>query len=193
MNNPAAPRVFLADDNIDAAELTGQLLEFHGMEVRCVFDGAAAVAQVTAFRPDVVILDIGMPGLDGHATFRAIRALARGRQVPIMALTAYNSAEEARRIRDTGFSAHLVKPCDIALLLATIRNLLKTGDGAHASSRRTDELTAQRIEVALVYQQMLGTADAQDYLSSLGVPEPVARRVLLSDATRVSPWVNEEP
>jgi CheY-like chemotaxis protein len=193
MNNPAAPRVLLADDNIDAAELTGQLLEFHGIKVRCVFDGAAAVAQVATFQPDVVVLDIGMPELDGHATFRAIRASAGGARLPIVALTAYNSAAEARRIQETGFSAHLVKPCEIALLLATIRELSKTGKRAQASSRRTDELTAQRIEVALVYQQMLGTVDAQDYLSSLGVPESVARRVLQSDATRVSPWVNEEP
>lgn len=183
---PILPRVLLADDNVDAAELTCQLLEIHGMEALCVFNGVEAVARMPEFMPDIVILDIGMPLLDGHATFRAIRALDGGGAVPIIALTAYHTLKETAKIRATGFSAHLVKPCDIALLMATIHGLVRGGDPARAASRRTDELTAQRIEVALVYQQMLGTADAAAYLAALGVPETVVRRVLDEGPARPS-------
>jgi CheY-like chemotaxis protein len=109
-------RVLVADDNEDSAETLGLLLQALGYEVRTVHDGQRAVEEAETFRPDVALLDIGMPGLDGYEAARLIRAAAWGRTVVLIALTGWGLDDDVRRAHDAGFDRHLLKPVDIAPL-----------------------------------------------------------------------------
>jgi CheY-like chemotaxis protein len=109
-------RVLVADDNEDSAETLGLLLQALGHEVRTVHDGQRAVEEAETFRPDVALLDIGMPGLDGYEAARLIRAAAWGRTVVLIALTGWGLDDDVRRAHDAGFDRHLLKPVDIAPL-----------------------------------------------------------------------------
>lgn len=177
--------VIVTDDNVDLAVITCELLNVYGIDARPCFSGIEAIASVRLVKPDVIILDIGMPLPDGFATFCALRALPGCSTVPIVAVTAYSDLEHCKRIIDAGFTAHLVKPVEIDLLVATIKRLAKhEADRAHASAGRLDALTAQRLEVALVYLAMLGFDDASEYLRSVAMPSDLAYRVLHSTHRR---------
>jgi CheY-like chemotaxis protein len=118
-DDPAAGgrcRVLIADDNTDAAESLAMLLSLLGNAVRTAADGLEAVAAAEEFRPDVAVLDIGMPRLDGNGAARRIRAEPWGRQVPLIALTGWGSDEDRRRTAEAGFDLHLTKPVDPATL-----------------------------------------------------------------------------
>ncbi|MBV9344283.1 MAG: response regulator [Gammaproteobacteria bacterium] len=116
---PAAPpqrrRVLIADDNQDAAESLAMLLAVDGFEVRTAYNGEDALALARGFRPEVALLDIGMPALDGYATAQAMRR-QEGEQVCLIALTGWGQEEDKRRAFAAGFSAHLTKPVDPARL-----------------------------------------------------------------------------
>jgi signal transduction histidine kinase len=112
---PAGPlRVLVADDNVDAADTLRALLEHLGHTVRCVYDGEAAVAAAADWVPELAILDIGMPGVDGHEACRRIRAQP---QVPyLVALTGWGQAADLERSASAGFDRHVVKPVDAGVL-----------------------------------------------------------------------------
>ncbi|HKH47267.1 MAG TPA: response regulator [Thermoanaerobaculia bacterium] len=113
----AAPRrILVADDNADSASSMALLLEILGNEVRTAFDGLEAVEVAAAFRPDVILLDIGMPRLDGYDACRRIREQPWGRDVVLIALTGWSQEEDVRQSRDAGFDHHLVKPVEPATL-----------------------------------------------------------------------------
>ncbi|MDP2322098.1 MAG: PAS domain S-box protein [Acidobacteriota bacterium] len=121
---PTSRRILIADDNADAAESLAVLLALSGHETRLANDGEAALAAAADFRPEVVFLDIGMPGLDGHETARRIRAQPWGQEVVLVALTGWGQAEDRRRSQEAGFNHHLVKPADpaqVSNLLAAIQ------------------------------------------------------------------------
>jgi PAS domain S-box-containing protein len=109
-------RILVVDDNRDAAESLGMLLELWGCKVRVAFDGRQALGSLESFRPDVVLLDIGMPEMDGYEVARKLRADPRGRDVLLVALTGWGQEEDKRRARDAGFDEHMRKPVDPALL-----------------------------------------------------------------------------
>jgi CheY-like chemotaxis protein len=113
-------RVLVADDNVDSAETLAMLLQSLGNEVRTVHDGLKAVEESEAFRPDVALLDIGMPGLDGYEAARLIRARPWGAGVLLIALTGWGEDDDIRRSREAGFDRHLLKPIDIAHLREAI-------------------------------------------------------------------------
>ena len=117
---PAAPdkglRILVADDNADAAETMAALLEEMGHRVRFVGDGEAAVQACSEFDPQLVLLDIGMPKLNGYDTCRRIRALGGGRARTVVAVTGWGQPQDHRRSEEAGFDRHLVKPIDIAAL-----------------------------------------------------------------------------
>ena len=113
---PAGRRILVADDNVDAAESLGVLLELMGHEVRLAHDGEQALAQAEAFRPELILLDLGMPRLDGYATARRIRASAWGRRILVAALTGWGQPEVKRQTAEAGFDVHLVKPVDRSTL-----------------------------------------------------------------------------
>ena len=109
-------RVLVVDDNRDAAESLAMLLKLYGCSVEVALGGEAALGTLARFRPDIVLLDIGMPGMDGYATARHIRSNAAGSDLFLVALTGWGQDEDKRRAREAGFDEHLTKPVDPSLL-----------------------------------------------------------------------------
>jgi len=108
-------RVLVVDDNHDAGEMLGMLLSSLNATVRTVHSGTEALSAVEEFEPDVVLLDIGMPFMDGYEVARRIRA-RRGKNVRLIALTGWGQEEDVRRAERAGFDHHLVKPPDLEKL-----------------------------------------------------------------------------
>jgi CheY-like chemotaxis protein len=106
-------RVLVVDDNVDAAESLSALLEAAGHAVRTAYDGPQALRLAREFEPELVLLDLGLPGMDGFEVARALRAVGPARMV---AVTGYDQAEYRQRARDAGFDAYLVKPLDLQSL-----------------------------------------------------------------------------
>ena len=114
---PATPRrILVADDNEDAATSLAMFLEMAGHEARVASDGAQALAVFDGFQPDVVILDIAMPVLDGLEAARSLRERAEGRPLLLLALSGFGQDSDRQRSLDAGFDAHFVKPVDLAEL-----------------------------------------------------------------------------
>ena len=109
-------RVLVADDLKDCADSLALLVRSMGHEARAVYDGEQAVAVAAEFEPDVVLLDIGMPRLDGYDACRRILAHANGRRPLVVALTGWDEEQHRRRGEEAGFDRHLIKPVDAALL-----------------------------------------------------------------------------
>jgi two-component system CheB/CheR fusion protein len=109
-------RVVVVDDNRDAGESLGQLLRLHDHQVRVFPSGAEALEAIPAFRPDVVLLDIGLPDLDGYQVALRLRQLPGGADVFLVAVTGYGQEEHRRRAAAAGFDYHLVKPINFAAL-----------------------------------------------------------------------------
>jgi two-component system, chemotaxis family, CheB/CheR fusion protein len=105
-------RVMVVDDSIDAAESLAMLLELRGHDVRVVHDAREVVAVADRFRPDVAILDIGLPHIDGYQLARSLRGRAGTAKLELIALTGYGQPEDAERARVAGFDHHLVKPVE---------------------------------------------------------------------------------
>jgi signal transduction histidine kinase/CheY-like chemotaxis protein/PAS domain-containing protein len=114
-------RIVVADDNIDAAESLAMMLNLLGHETRTAHDGEEALAIAREFRPEVMVLDIAMPGLDGHDLARSVRAETWGRNVLLIAASGWGLPEHKQQSRDAGFDHHVVKPIEFA----TLNNLLR--------------------------------------------------------------------
>ena len=117
------PRILIVDDNRDAANTLGALLQLIGAEARVVYDGAAALEALGEFRPSVVLLDLGMPGMDGYEVARRIRAPPQARDTTLIALTGWGEASDRQRSRQAGFHHHLVKPVDVDAMQAVLASL----------------------------------------------------------------------
>jgi PAS domain S-box-containing protein len=119
-------RLLVVDDEADARDLLRRLLEECGAQVRLCADAPAALAAVEAEPPDLVLSDIGMPGMDGYEMLRRLRKLPpeRGGLVPAIALTAFARPEDRARALEAGFAAHVAKPMEPAEVLATVKRLL---------------------------------------------------------------------
>ncbi len=115
-----ALRILVADDNEDAADSLTMVLEGAGHSVTTVYDGHAAIESAEGIRPDVIVLDIGMPKLDGYETARRIRKTAWGADVFLVALTGWGQAADRRQAADAGFDVHLTKPVEPAHLAAVL-------------------------------------------------------------------------
>jgi CheY-like chemotaxis protein/two-component sensor histidine kinase len=105
-------RILVVEDSKDAAEALRVLLELRGHEVRVAHTGPQGVAAAKEWRPDVVLCDIGLPGLDGYGVARALRLNPATARARLLALTGYGQEEDRRRSREAGFDHHLVKPAD---------------------------------------------------------------------------------
>jgi two-component system CheB/CheR fusion protein len=114
----AGQRILVVDDNQDAADTLAMLLEMDGAQVRAVYDGPAALAALPGLRPDVVLLDLGMPEMDGIEVARRIRADRDWTGVRIVALTGWGQESDRERTREAGFDFHLTKPVDLDMLHA---------------------------------------------------------------------------
>lgn len=117
-------RVLVVDDNHDAAESLSMLMQMMGNETRVAYEGLEAETMTGEFRPDVVLLDIGLPVRDGYEVARNIRALPWGDSIALVAVTGWGQEEDRRRAKEAGFDAHLVKPVDpdaLTRLLASLK------------------------------------------------------------------------
>jgi CheY-like chemotaxis protein len=125
----AGQRILVVDDNIDAAESLGALLRCLGADVSTAYNGVAALESMTAYRPAVVVFDIGMPGMDGYELARRTRATPEGAEILLIALTGWGDDEERRKA--AGIDHHLVKPVE----LGVIESLLASRRTAPAAGR----------------------------------------------------------
>ena len=109
-------RVLVVDDNADAANSLAMLLEIDGHEAQAVYTGQQALERLETLRPDVILLDIGLPEMNGYEVARRIRSVKGLERVQIVALTGYGQSEDKQRTRDAGFDDHLIKPVDFSSL-----------------------------------------------------------------------------
>jgi CheY-like chemotaxis protein len=123
-------RVLIVDDNEDAATSMAMLVEALGGRAATARDALTGLAKLQEFEPDVVFLDIGLPGIDGYEACRRIRAARSDRRVTIVALTGWGHAQDKQRALDVGFDAHLTKPVDPSV----VEELLSSATEAGATS-----------------------------------------------------------
>jgi PAS domain S-box-containing protein len=115
-------RILVVDDNVDAATSVGSLLKMWGHEVQTAYNGPDALSMARTFRPQIVLLDIGMPGMSGYDVAKQLRSEPEFRGVIITALTGYGQPEDRRRSREAGFDHHLTKPPDPTALAALLQS-----------------------------------------------------------------------
>ena len=111
-----AVRVMLVEDHLDSLLSIGRLLRVLGYDVRAELDGLSALRCAAEFRPDVELIDLSLPGLDGCGVARRMRALDATRNTRLIAMTGWATAESESRTRDAGFDLHLVKPLTVDAL-----------------------------------------------------------------------------
>jgi len=121
---PARRRILVVDDNVDGASSLAMMLDIMGNETQTAHNGLEAVEVAEAFKPDVILMDIGMPKLNGYEACRRIRERPWGRNVVVVAQTGWGQEDDKRKAQEAGFDFHLVKPVDpdaLGKLLATCR------------------------------------------------------------------------
>jgi CheY-like chemotaxis protein len=120
----AGHRILVVDDNVDAAETMAMLLELSGHEVRTAFGGQEALEIAHSFRPDVVFLDIGLPGMNGYEVARRLLADPATAATRLIALTGWGTQDDINKSKMAGFNAHLTKPVDPDAVEAVLAKLL---------------------------------------------------------------------
>ena len=129
VNTAAARRVLVVDDNRDAAESLAVFLQLGGHSVHTAYDGIEAVEAAESFRPDIVLLDIGMPNLNGYEACRRIRDTAWGKNMTVIAQTGWGQEDDKRRTAEAGFDDHLVKPVDPVAVMKIVATLKSRDEG----------------------------------------------------------------
>ncbi|HZY19333.1 MAG TPA: ATP-binding protein [Ramlibacter sp.] len=129
---PSGLKVLLVDDNVDAAETLGQVLEMADCQVRLVHDGTQVLAAAREFRPDVALLDIGLPGLNGYEVAALLRREPQFAGMRIIAITGWGAEQDRRRAQEAGFDHHLTKPVDFSALEPLLRRALPPGETSPA-------------------------------------------------------------
>ena len=123
---PARRRILVVDDNVDGATTLVEMLKIMGNDTQTAFDGGEAVALTEAFRPDVVLMDIGMPKVNGYEACRRIRSQPWGQEIVIIAQTGWGQDEDKRKSQEAGFTFHMVKPIDFVILEKLLDGLSAT-------------------------------------------------------------------
>jgi len=119
-------RILVVDDNRDSAMSLAELLDLTGHKTHTAYDGLEAVEAAATFRPDVVLLDIGLPKLNGYDACRKIREQPSGKGIVLIALTGWGQDEDRQKSQAAGFDHHLVKPVDYAALAKLLAELRPT-------------------------------------------------------------------
>jgi CheY-like chemotaxis protein len=136
-------RVLIVEDNDDVAETTAAMLSMAGHTLRCARDGAHGLQLAQEFEPEVVLLDVGLPQLDGYQVARRLRQLPQACDALLIALTGYGMPSDRERGRDAGFDHHLLKPADPGELMALIESWSPpTADAAQLDERKPATLYA---------------------------------------------------
>jgi CheY-like chemotaxis protein len=123
-SEPAQPLVLLVDDSEDNREVYAQYLSFSGFRVEIAVDGVEAVEKAASLKPDVIVMDLSLPRLDGWEATRQIKSAPETRNIPVIALTGHAVSESKRRALDVGCSGYLTKPCLPDILVSEIRRLV---------------------------------------------------------------------
>lgn len=118
-----AKRILIVDDNRDAGETLTELLKASGYDCRYAADGFSALEEAALFAPDIAILDIGLPGMDGYTLAGRLRELAGGDHLSLIALSGYGEGADAVHAMEAGFDRHVTKPTHLSDLLAIINGL----------------------------------------------------------------------
>jgi CheY-like chemotaxis protein len=163
--NAAVPqqlRVLMVDDNPDAAESMAVILRFWGHDVRTLYSGADVMAQARSWHPDCMILDIGLPGVDGFTLARQVRQDRKLKDTRLIALTAYSAEEQAMA---AGFDHHLTKPADTEVLYRIMLQLQRVTDRLE----RSEETAQQQLQttekaVDLIEQVQADVKEVKDEL-----------------------------
>ena len=113
-------RVLIVDDNVDAAKSLLVLLRLSGQDVQAVHDGETAINIARSWQPSFILLDLGLPGIDGYEVARRLQANEQTKGIRLVALTGYGQEDDRRRSRDAGFVRHFVKPVDLTQILELI-------------------------------------------------------------------------
>ena len=118
-------RILIVDDNRDGADSLTTMLRLQGHETRTAYDGEQGVAEAEAYRPEIVLLDIGLPKMNGYDVCRTIRARPWGKSILMLALTGWGQDDDRRKSSEAGFDRHLVKPVDPKLLIELLADSKK--------------------------------------------------------------------
>jgi CheY-like chemotaxis protein len=132
---PKLHRIVVVDDNRDAADALSMLLELSGCETHVAYDGIGAIDAVNRYRPDAVLLDIGLPTMSGLEVCRQIRSEPWGKDVVLVALTGWGQEDDRRQSKEAGFDGHLVKPVDQSELEELLRKIAVSREGQVATNR----------------------------------------------------------
>jgi CheY-like chemotaxis protein len=122
-------RVLVVDDYALAAESLAMLLQEFGYETRVAHDGATALAVMAQFNPDIALIDIGLPVMDGYEVARAIRSMKQFEKLPLIAVTGYGQSSDRARVREAGFNEHLVKPINAERIGQIVETMLGPAAG----------------------------------------------------------------
>jgi signal transduction histidine kinase len=129
-NSGRGRRALVVDDNRDAADTLAMMLELMGVEVRCLYDPIGFESMFASFAPDVVFLDVGMPGRSGYDVAQSLRSTSAGSGVLLVAVTGWGQPEDRRRTQQAGFDHHLVKPPELPQIQAIFHLLDAPGEAA---------------------------------------------------------------
>ena len=124
MASGASPLVLLVDDSEDNREVYEQFLKFAGFRVEIAVDGVEAVEKAASVKPDVIVMDLSLPRLDGWEATRRIKAAPETTAIPVIALTGHAVSESKRKAQEVGCSGYLTKPCLPEVLVSEIRRLV---------------------------------------------------------------------
>ncbi|HWC91036.1 MAG TPA: response regulator [Pirellulales bacterium] len=122
-------RVLVVDDNRDAADTLAMILRIYGYATCVAYDGLAALAQAASFQPNAMVLDLGLPGLDGYMLAERFRQMPAFAETMLIALTAYRGEEYRCRTQQAGFDHYLVKPAELKLLKGLFQDYQRLHNG----------------------------------------------------------------
>jgi CheY-like chemotaxis protein len=134
MDQTTTQRILVVDDNSEAADISAELLELHGYRTAVAYNGLTGLEAVRTFEPHAVLLDLGMPGMDGYQVAAALRAVPDFDQVALIAFTAWGDIVTRQRVIDTGFDAHVIKPANLERILTAVREALASRAQLHTSA-----------------------------------------------------------
>jgi CheY-like chemotaxis protein len=184
-------RVLVVDDNEDAADTLAMLMRLWGHEVRTAYSGEDALESALAYRPDCMLLDIRMPGMDGYALARRLRQQPALSRSQLVALSAYSSEEHSRRASEAGFDHYLVKPADptaLEGLLTMLQQALKLAE-------RTEALASKNVQLAKETKELLTEVkeELQDVKEEIREVKQEIREVREAAGTKPKPPPRAEP